>query len=185
MPLIGRLIGCTTIIWLFSILPAVAQTIKGEQIDGSELRCIVWAARHYHKPTDRITTQGFVDLISAIRLAEGGRVGHISWNRNGTFDIGPMQINSTHLKELERFGVSYQALLLNSCENIVVGAWILHANLEGGSDVWTSIGNYNSRTVKYNQTYQRLIWDQLQTVWSHHLTRGVLRGSATVAEASQ
>ncbi|MEY2152299.1 lytic transglycosylase domain-containing protein [Rhodanobacter sp. 115] len=162
------------------------------RIAPQELRCIRWAAYHYYKPTDPMTLQGFIDLLVAVRMTEGGRVGHISWNRNHTYDIGPMQINSTHLAQLQRFGISYDAVLNNACENIVVGAWILHANLAESHDLWTSIGNYNTgsfnaRTWRSNITYQRLIWQHLQTIWAAKLTRGneTAASSGDVAEATQ
>lgn len=135
---------------------------------------MAWAARNYYKPSDPLSLQAFVDLLAAIRLAEGGQVGHVSWNHNGSYDIGPMQINSTHLSQLQQIGISRDALLYNACENIVVGAWILHANLATSHNLWTAIGDYNSHTSVYNQRYQRRIWEHLQSVWAHKMTRGVL-----------
>lgn len=155
----------------FVLLHAVS-AVAGERRPGAtliapdEMRCIAWAAHHYHRPDDPISEHAFVDLVAAIRLSEGGRVGRISVNRNGSYDIGPMQINSTHLGQLQRIGISYDQLLHNACENIVVGAWILHSALRSSGDLWSRIGDYNSRTPVYNQAYQRRVWQQLQVLWA-------------------
>lgn len=175
---------------VFSATSVIAQhphNRASPSINSTEMRCIVWAAHHYHEPTDPLSLQAYVDLLVAIRLTEGGQVGHISWNHNGSYDIGPMQINNTHLAQLQKLGISYPSLLNNACQNIVVGAWILHANLVESRDLWTSIGNYNSHTAVYNVAYQRRIWSRLQSVWAAKLTKGVLdrAASTAVAEGTQ
>lgn len=136
--------------------------------------CIRAAARYYHRPTDPVSYQGLVDLVTAIRLAEGGAIGRVSRNKNGSFDIGPMQINSTHLPLLSRFGISYDALLNNNCQNIFVGTWILHNELRSTPALWSAIGNYNSRTPSYNAQYQRRVWQKLQRIWADRVSGGAL-----------
>lgn len=170
---------------LAAAMPSHAQTrSRAPRIDATELRCMANAARQYHQASDPVSLQAFVDLLAAIRLTEGGQVGRITWNHNGTYDIGPMQINSSHLAQLQRYGISYQALLLNPCQNIMVAAWILHSNLASSRSLWTSIGDYNSHTTAYNRQYQQRIWQRLQALWSAHATRGVLsQGSGAVASA--
>ena len=48
----------------------------------------------------------------------------INRNSNGSVDIGIMQINSSHLKEIEKFGFKKEHLF-NPKINIYAGAWLL------------------------------------------------------------
>lgn len=115
--------------------------------------CVQKAAARYHLP--------YV-LIDAIRVTEGGRVGAVSKNTNGTYDIGPMQINSIHLPRLAKIGISEQDVRDNGCLNIHIGAWILQTELARSSDVWTGIGRYHSATPEINQRYQQRVWRSMR-----------------------
>lgn len=64
-------------------------------------------------------------------------------NRDGTRDIGRMQINSRWLPTLQQWGIT-EARLRDECTSIHVGAWILAGNIErlGGLN-WAAVGSYN------------------------------------------
>jgi len=64
-------------------------------------------------------------------------------NRNGTYDIGLMQINSIHLPELESFGIK-KSDLLNPCVSIHVGAWVLSKKVQRYGNTWNAVGAYNA-----------------------------------------
>ena len=64
-------------------------------------------------------------------------------NDNGTYDIGMMQVNSTWLPALTKFGIS-RADLLNGCVSIHVGAWILSGNISRFGPIWRAVGAYNA-----------------------------------------
>lgn len=120
--------------------------------------CVHQAALVYQVPEQ---------LLRAIIATEGGHVGQVVRNANGSFDMGPAQINSTHLKELSRFGISREALINDGCLNIQVGAWILARSLKGlnpfddPTEFWRRVGNYNSANPHYNQKYQVIVWKNL------------------------
>lgn len=102
-------------------------------------------------------------LFRAILLTEGGQVGHISGNRNGSYDMGPAQVNSTHLPELARMGITREQVINDGCLNIQIGAWILARALNGQTpdnpvEFWRRVGNYNSSTPEYNRAYQAKVW---------------------------
>ena len=67
--------------------------------------------------------------------------------RTGTIDIGLMQINSSHLTWLEKYGIDEQRLL-DPCTSVHVGAYLLAANLQRYGDTWEAVGAYNAACSK-------------------------------------
>ena len=90
-----------------------------------------------------------VKLLSVMRT-EGGHLGEYSHNSNGSYDIGPMQVNTVHLPELSRIYSIPQAtvsklLAFNGCFNVAVGAWLLRRRTnEAAGNFWYGIGRYHS-----------------------------------------
>lgn len=92
-------------------------------------------------------------LILAVLKTEGGTVGAISQNTNGSYDMGPMQINSIHLPELARLGVTREQVINDECTNIFVGTYKLRQAIDGGTDFWTGVSRYHSRTPSKGRKY--------------------------------
>lgn len=63
-------------------------------------------------------------------------------NRNGTRDVGLMQINSIWLPTLKRYGIEEQHLF-NACVSTYVGAWVLAKNIQTHGYSWQAIATYN------------------------------------------
>lgn len=63
-------------------------------------------------------------------------------NRNGTYDIGLMQINSVHLPRLARYGIT-KSTLMDACASTYVGAWIMADNIRRYGWSWEAIAAYN------------------------------------------
>jgi len=116
--------------------------------------CIRHASRQYRLPET---------LFRAILMTEGGRTGAITRNRNGSYDMGPAQINSSWLPRLSAMGIARERVLNDGCLNIHIGAWILATALGGQTpdnpaEFWRRVGNYNSATPVFNRAYQARVW---------------------------
>ncbi|MBN3264693.1 lytic transglycosylase domain-containing protein [Pectobacterium brasiliense] len=93
-------------------------------------------------------------LIKAIIFQESGNRQHaITKNKNNTIDIGLMQINSIHLKELSSIGISEKKLRENSCVNVFSGSWILYKTIQKHGYSWDGIGKYHSSTPHHHDKY--------------------------------
>jgi len=76
-------------------------------------------------------------------------------NANGTYDIGIMQVNSSHIPKLKKLGLKDEKMLWDPCYNIYVGAWVLSHCIKQHGYTWEAVGCYNAKTqwkrVKYSQ----------------------------------
>lgn len=83
-------------------------------------------------------------LLYAIAQAESGlNPSAIGRNPGGTYDIGLMQVNSSHLGKLRSVGIS-EPQLFDPCTNITVGAWILAQSFSRHGVSWEGVGAYNA-----------------------------------------
>lgn len=87
-------------------------------------------------------------LLYAIARAESGlNAKAIGRNPGGSYDIGLMQVNSTHLPKLRSFGIG-EPQLFDPCTNIRVGAWILAQSFHRHGVSWEGVGAYNAGCSK-------------------------------------
>jgi soluble lytic murein transglycosylase-like protein len=67
----------------------------------------------------------------------------VNRNRNGSYDVGLMQINSSWFPKLRKYGLD-EKQLYDPCTSIQVGAWILAQNMQRLGYSWDAVGAYNS-----------------------------------------
>lgn len=119
-------------------------------IEPVTIACVVEAAS-----AQKVPLAALVSIMSH----EHGRVGHRTPNPNGTYDYGPMQINTIWLDEIRSVAnVSEGQLLNDGCVNVLIGAWILRRRLiRAKGNVWTAIGTYHSFTKHLAAGYRRRV----------------------------
>jgi soluble lytic murein transglycosylase-like protein len=78
-------------------------------------------------------------------------------NKNGSYDIGLMQINSRWLPTLRKHGID-EAQLWDACTNIHVGAWVLAENIRRMGNSWEALGAYNARDPELRIKYAHKVY---------------------------
>ena len=90
----------------------------------------------------------------------------INKNKNGTYDIGLMQINSKWLPVLKRYGITEKDLY-NPCQNVFVGAWVLAQCINKFGQTWKAIDCYNKGSkAKNNSKYVWKIYNEYNKLFA-------------------
>lgn len=132
-------------------------------INDVPIECINQAAITYQIPANL--------LISVLKV-EGGRAGLAKKNANGTYDYGPMQINSIWLPTLAVYGYTRERIQYDPCANMWVGSWILSKKMAEAANLWRGVANYHSYTDDKNIAYQYKVWDMYQMINNYVNTTG-------------
>lgn len=99
------------------------------------------------KEAERHSIDPFVLL--AVMKTEGGRPGEVALNKNGTFDLGPMSVNTVWLPTLAKHYRTTESelghrLATDGCANVAAGALILKRKIQSSSSLWEGVANYHS-----------------------------------------
>jgi hypothetical protein len=120
------------------------------------LACIAAAAAFYHLPPR---------VLPSIQAVEGGQVGMVHENSNGTADLGLMQVNTIWVAPLAAYArmapeVVADRLVNDACFNIAAAAAIMRVHLnETRGDLMQAIGLYHSHTPALSSAYQQKVLD--------------------------
>lgn len=82
-------------------------------------------------------------LLMAVHKVEGGKPGTISWNKNKTYDMGPMQFNSATVADLKKYGVTEDQMRNSECASTLVAGWRLSESARKFGDWQLAIAAYN------------------------------------------
>ena len=115
--------------------------------------CLMLASQTYSVPPA---------VLVGIYKAEGGSIGQEVRNENGSYDMGPMQINTVWLPELAgRWGVNEDTARKwvrdDACTNVGVAAWILRSHMDETGSLSQAIAHYHSRTPTFGGKYQKRV----------------------------
>ncbi|MDR1050941.1 MAG: lytic transglycosylase domain-containing protein [Deltaproteobacteria bacterium] len=94
-----------------------------------------------------------LSLLLLVMDAESGTVGETSGNTNGSYDMGPMQINSLWLPVLAGLGIGERQVVDHGCLNLAVGAWILRGHLRRTGSFEQAAADYHSRSKRLGGKY--------------------------------
>lgn len=104
------------------------------------------------------------DLLKAIAVQESGlNPLAINKNRNGSIDVGLMQINSQWWPRLSQAGFDTN-WLYDPCYNVLFGSWILAQNIARQGMTWEAVGAYHSPTGWRAQQYSAQIAARLAKI---------------------
>jgi len=139
------------------LLPPAAHAADAPTVAEVRMRdCLTAAAAAHRLPPA---------MLVVLLKVEGGTLGHVSRNGNGTLDIGPLQVNTVWVPRIAAHwgaapATAYAALRDNLCANLEGGAWILRQGMdEARGDFWGGVGIYHSHNPAYKALYLRKVLD--------------------------
>lgn len=100
--------------------------------------------------------------LFGILATEGGKTGEALRNTNGTWDMGPFQINTVHVDTLAAMGIAPESVLQDGCVNAYAAAWLLRREYLRTGDIWQAIGAYHSRTPHRRDAYMARVRANLE-----------------------
>ena len=125
----------------------------GEDMLTTIASCLLMASQAYSVPPQ---------VMFGIYKVEGGQVGQAVRNTNGSYDLGPMQINTIWIPELARlWGVNERTarkwVQTDACVNAGVSAWILRKHMDETRNLSRAISYYHSRTPHLGRRYHNKV----------------------------
>lgn len=109
-------------------------------------------------------------LVAIAKVESSMNPRAMNHNRNGTYDIGLMQINSSHLPRLVKVGVTHKRLIDEPCTSIDTGASILAGFIDRHGYTWNAVGAYNAGSAANREparkAYATKVWREYRQLTS-------------------
>ncbi len=120
--------------------------------------CLMLAAQTYSVPPA---------VMVGILQVEGGNIGQQVRNTNGSYDLGPMQINTVWVPQLaDYWGVdnitAARWVRDDACTNMGVAAWILRSHMDETGSLSQAIAHYHSRTPSKGYAYRAKVIEAMR-----------------------
>lgn len=110
-------------------------------------------------------------LLRSIAYHESGyRPNAFHRNQDGSYDIGFMQINSSHLPWLKSKGISEHSLY-DTCTNIWVGTYILATFQQQYGNTWRAVGAYGAGNRRDHERARQTYASMIYRTYMHALTQ--------------
>ncbi len=124
-------------------------------LEHERITCSVQASQKYN--LDPI-------ILLAVASVENGKPGQWVKNKNGTHDVGAMQLNTAYISTLKKYGITAQDVARPGCYSYYIAAWRIkkHIVYDKQGDIWTRVSNYHSYTPKFNRIYRQKILAQAE-----------------------
>lgn len=112
--------------------------------------CLMLASNTYQVPPA---------VMIGIMQVEGGHVGQQAGpNFNGTYDLGPMQVNTLWVPQLANIwhvtrSTAQTWVRDDGCVNVHVAAWILKQKIAEAGSLYAGIAHYHSATPDEGRRY--------------------------------
>ena len=87
----------------------------------------------------------------------------INHNKNGSYDYGVMQINSSWYKTL---GAERWDKLSDACMNVKIGAWVLSHCMKEKGYSWDGVGCYNARSPEKSRAYAEKVQKIVKKIYA-------------------
>ncbi len=109
-------------------------------------------------------------LLRAIREQEQGEIGMKNLNSDGSYDLGPFQVNTVHAGTLYRqFGITEHQLQYDPCTNAAAAAWHLRLKInENKGNIWKGVAWYHSKTPSLGRIYKKYVVDKYTRLVAIH-----------------
>lgn len=143
------------------LFPVLVTGLPGIGVANSELDlCIQNASRQFGVASPTV-------LKSILETESSGHCPQRhALNRDGSYDIGCMGINSRWLPMLRvKFHIS-ETDLYDRCTNIHIGTWIYAKNIQRFGNTWRAVGAYNATSESKRVEYTWKIYQNLAPISS-------------------
>jgi hypothetical protein len=111
-------------------------------------------------------------VLPSIHVVEGGQASTVHLNRDGSEDLGYMQVNTRWLPDLSNYSglpvaTVRQNLLTRPCFNIAAAGLILRVYLdETKGNLMLAVGDYHSHTPQLNSAYQQRVVNSAMSLFA-------------------